>query len=168
MPDTLTSRRGIKTIAGIYRHLVREGHSIYVATSHQRVVGGVVVVEQQKKSLAFFSLVYRPTSWIATARGLGASDFSRQLLDLVAVKRRTRNLSAHHYIVAVYVDPTSRRSGVARHLLTHAIARARERRVTLTVDTLLANTPAQQLYLDLGFISYAKTALSVIFTLDPE
>ena len=168
MPETITSQRGALTLAGIYRRLLRHGHSIYVATKRENVVGGIVVMEHQQHRSTLFTLVHRPQSWLGAIRQLGVAAFFQQLRDVVAVQRIASNLPAHNYIVAVYVDSATRRAGVARQLLTQATESARARGVVLAVDTLQSNSAAQQLYRSLGFMEYQRTRKSVMFTLAVE
>jgi ribosomal protein S18 acetylase RimI-like enzyme len=165
MPETITSQRGALTLAGIYRRLLRHGHSIYVATMQGNVVGGIVVMEHQQHRSTLLTLVHRPQSWLGAIRQLGVASFFQQLRDVVAVQRIASKLPAHNYIVAVYVDSATRRAGVARQLLTQAMESARARGVVLAVDTLQANSAAQHLYRSLGFMEYQRTKKSVIFTL---
>ena len=165
MPETITSQRGALTLAGIYRRLLRHGHSIYVATKRENVVGGIVVMEHQQHRSTLFTLVHRPQSWLGAIRQLGVASFFQQLRDVVAVQRIASKLPAHNYIVAVYVDSATRRAGVARQLLTQAMESARARGVVLAVDTLQSNSAAQHLYRSLGFMEYQRTKKSVIFTL---
>lgn len=165
MPETITSQRGALTLAGIYRRLLRHGHSIYVATKRENVVGGIVVMEHQQHRSTLLTLVHRPQSWLGAIRQLGVASFFQQLRDVVAVQRIASKLPAHNYIVAVYVDSATRRAGVARQLLTQAMESARARGVVLAVDTLQANSAAQHLYRSLGFMEYQRTKKSVIFTL---
>jgi len=165
MPETITSQRGALTLAGIYRRLLRHGHSIYVATKRENVVGGIVVMEHQQHRSTLFTLVHRPQSWLGAVRQLGVASFFQQLRDVVAVQRIASKLPAHNYIVAVYVDSATRRAGVARQLLTQAMESARARGVVLAVDTLQSNSAAQHLYRSLGFMEYQRTKKSVIFTL---
>ena len=168
MPETITSQRGALTLAGIYRRLLRHGHSIYVATKREIVVGGIVVMEHQQHRSTLFTLVHRPQSWLGAIRQLGVASFFQQLRDVVAVQRIASKLPAHNYIVAVYVDSATRRAGVARQLLTQAMESARARGVVLAVDTLQANSAAQHLYRSLGFMEHQRTKKSVIFTLGVE
>lgn len=165
MPETITSQRGALTLAGIYRRLLRHGHSIYVATKREIVVGGIVVMEHQQHRSTLFTLVHRPQSWLGAIRQLGVASFFQQLRDVVAVQRIASKLPAHNYIVAVYVDSATRRAGVARQLLTQAMESARARGVVLAVDTLQSNSAAQHLYRSLGFMEHQRTKKSVIFTL---
>jgi len=168
MPETITSQRGALTLAGIYRRLLRHGHSIYVATKRENVVGGIVVMEHQQHRSTLFTLVHRPQSWLGAIRQLGVASFFQQLHDVVAVQRIASNLPAHNYIVAVYVDSATRRAGVARQLLTQAMESAQARGVVLAVDTLQSNSAARQLYRSLGFMEYQRTRKSVMFTLAVE
>ena len=168
MPETITSQRGALTLAGIYRRLLRHGHSIYVATKRENVVGGIVVMEHQQHRSTLLTLVHRPQSWLGAIRQLGVASFFQQLRDVVAVQRIASKLPAHNYIVAVYVDSATRRAGVARQLLTQAMESARARGVVLAVDTLQSNSAAQQLYRSLGFMEYQRTRKSVMFTLAVE
>jgi ribosomal protein S18 acetylase RimI-like enzyme len=168
MPETITSQRGALTLAGIYRRLLRHGHSIYVATKRENVVGGIVVMEHQQHRSTLLTLVHRPQSWLGAIRQLGVASFFQQLRDVVAVQRIASKLPAHNYIVAVYVDSATRRAGVARQLLTQAMESARARGVVLAVDTLQSNSAAQHLYRSLGFMEYQRTKKSVIFTLGVE
>lgn len=168
MPETITSQRGALTLAGIYRRLLRHGHSIYVATMQGNVVGGIVVMEHQQNRSTLFTLVHRPQSWLGAVRQLGVASFFQQLRDVVAVQRVSSKLPAHNYIVAAYVDSATRRVGVARQLLTQAMESARARGVVLAVDTLQSNSAAQQLYRSLGFMEYQRTRKSVMFTLAVE
>ena len=164
MPETITSQRGAATLAGIYERLLRNGHSIYVATRHGSVIGGIVILEHHRNRATLFTIIHRPWSWMIAIRRLGIAAFSKQLLDLLAVQRATRGLPAHNYIVAVYVDPETRRAGVARQLLGRAVDDARSRGVALAVDTLQSNSSAQHLYLNLGFAERQRTKKSVVFT----
>lgn len=168
MPETITSQRGAVTLAGIYERLLDHGNSIYVATLHGSVVGGVVILEHTRNRAALFTMIHRPWSWMSALRRLGVAAFSKQLLDVIAVQQAASRLPAHDYIIAVYVDPVTRRAGIARELLGHAIENARSRGVALAVDTLRLNSSAQHLYRNLGFREQHRTKKSVMFTVEVE
>lgn len=168
MPETITSQRGAVTLAGIYERLLQNGHSIYVATRQGSVLGGIVILEHHRKRATLFTVIHRPWSWMIAIRRLGIAAFSKQLLDVLAVQQAAGSLPAHNYIVAVYVDPGTRRAGIARQLLGRAMEDARSRGVALAVDTLQSNSSAQHLYLNLGFTEQQRTKKSVMFTVGVE
>lgn len=168
LPKTITSQRDAVTLAGIYERLLQNGHAIYVATRHGSVLGGIVILEHHRKRATVFTLIHRPWSWISAIRRLGVAAFSKQLLNILAVQRAARGLPAHNYIVAVYVDPETRRAGIARQLLGCAVEDARSRRVALAVDTLQSNSSAQVLYRNLGFTERQRTKKSVMLTVGVE
>ena len=168
MPETITSQRGAVTLAGIYERLLQNGHSIYVATRHGSVIGGIVILEHHRRRATLFTVIHRPWSWTLAIRRLGIAAFSKQLLDLLAVRQAAGGLPAHNYIVAVYVDPGTRRTGIARQLLERAMGDALSQGVALAVDTLQSNSNAQHLYLNLGFTEQQRTMKSVMFTVGVE
>lgn len=168
MPETITSQRGTVTLAGIYERLLQNGHSIYVATRQGSVLGGIVILEHHRKRATLFTVIHRPWSWMIAIRRLGIAAFSKQLLDVLAVQQAAGSLPAHNYIVAVYVDPGTRRAGIARQLLGRAMEDARSQRVALAVDTMQSNSSAQHLYLNLGFTEQQRTKKSVMFTVGVE
>lgn len=163
LPHTLNSQRGSETLVGIYRHLVHEGHSIYAVTKNKTIVAGAVVLVHHKKQSTVFALTHRPWSWLSALRSLGVTAFSGQLIDLLAVRCAKMRLPAHNYIVAVYVDPVHRRTGIARQLIRHVMDDAKDHEVALAVDTMKSNPSAQQFYRVLGFTEQRRTKRSVIF-----
>jgi len=164
LSDTLTSNRGAKTLGGIYRRLIRKGHSLFVARVDNTVVGGVMVMIHDVERATLFSVVYRPWSWISVLRHLGVRELVAQLRDLAHVMRCNARLAPHDYIVALYVDQSARRHGVARTLIARASAEATSRGVGLAVDTLSTNEPARTFYHSVGFREFAVTPRSQVFT----
>lgn len=163
LPGTLTSARGAPVVAAIYRRLVREGHSLYLAVDGDSVIGGVMVMLDGRARATPFTAGYRPRSWLSVVRKLGVRASLLQVGDLVQVMRRAGRLAPHDYIVALYVDERVRRLGVARSLLAGAAADSSGRGVGLGVDTLQDNDAARRLYESQGFREDAATSRSRIF-----
>lgn len=64
------------------------------------------------------------------------------------------------HVVAVYVAPSWRRTGLAPALLNHLIAEARTAGLLLlTLSVTVGNTAARQLYLSAGFVPYGVEPL---------
>jgi len=168
LAGTLTSARGAPVVAAIYRRLVRDGHSLYLAVEGDTVIGGVMVMLDGKRRATSYTASYRPWSWLSVVRSLGAGASLQQLRDLIQVMRRTGRLARHDYIVALYVDERARRLGVARSLLTRATADSSGRGVGVGVDTLRGNDAARRLYESEGFRELATTSRSRIFIRSSE
>jgi len=166
LPGTLTSQRGSKTTAGLYRHLLLQGHAAHIAISSNRVVGGLIVMRHGCRKSNIFIAMYRPWSWIIALHSLGVRNAFTQLQDLSILHRASQQLAPHDYIVALYVADSSRRIGVASKLVQQAISDAKIRGVGLAVDTTLANDSARNLYKSLGFAESHQTKYSVQFTLE--
>ncbi len=162
--DTVTSARGQRNIQYSYNHLTHHGHTVYVLTEEETVVGGLAVVASNRRYSPLALLLHRPESWILAIRRLGFSDLFSKLRDLLAVRRQARTLKNHDYIVALFVDEGVRRQGLARQLLERAINDSSARGVGLAVDTALSNVAAQTLYASLGFVGHSRTSRSVILT----
>jgi ribosomal protein S18 acetylase RimI-like enzyme len=168
LPGTLTSQRGAKTTAGIYRYLVRHGHAAYLArdsSASNELAGGLIVMRHACKQSKLFLVAYRPWSWLITLRALGIRKALAQSQDLARLQNATKQLGPHDYIAAVYVAESSRRLGLARQLIEYAIADAKLRDVGIAVDTTLTNESAKNLYQSLGFAEFYRTNVSVQFTL---
>lgn len=168
LAGTLTSARGAPVVAAIYRRLVRDGHSLYLAVEGDTVIGGVMVMLDGKRRATSYTASYRPRSWLSVVRSLGAGASLQQLRDLIQVMRRTGRLARHDYIVALYVDERARRLGVARSLLARATADSSGRGVGVGVDTLRGNDAARRLYESEGFRELATTSRSRIFIRSSE
>lgn len=169
LPGTLTSQRGAKTTAGLYRHLVRQGHAAHLALvkndlTSGNLAGGLIVMRHGCKQSALFFIAYRPWSWLIALRALGLRKAFAQSQDLAKLQSAAKQLGPHDYIIAVYVAESSRRLGVARQLIEHAIADANLRGVGIAVDTTLSNDSAKNLYQSLGFKESYRTDVSVQFT----
>lgn len=162
--DTITSNRGVHTLERIYRRLTRSGHTVYRAAADGRTVGGLVVLKNALNRQSIFIVFTNPLSWIRTIRSLGPKDFLRQLVDLVAVKQIAKNLPLTDYGVALYVDETARRMGVAKTLLMRALMDADSRGVSYSADVMLENTAIRELYRTLGLREAGRTRFSVILT----
>ena len=167
LPGTLTSQRGAKTTAGIYRYLVRHGHAAYLArdnSASNELAGGLIVMRHACKQSKLFLVAYRPWSWLIALRSLGIRKAFAQSRDLARLQNAAKQLGPYDYIVAVYVAESFRRLGVARQLIEHAIANAKLRGVGIAVDTTLTNDSAKNLYQSLGFKESYRTDVSVQFT----
>jgi ribosomal protein S18 acetylase RimI-like enzyme len=168
LPGTLTSQRGAKTTAGIYRYLVRHGHAAYLArdnSASNELAGGLIVMRHACKQSKLFLVAYRPWSWLITLRALGIRKALAQSQELARLQNAAKQLGPHDYIAAVYVAESSRRLGLARQLIEYAIADAKLRDVGIAVDTTLTNESAKNLYQSLGFAEFYRTNVSVQFTL---
>lgn len=168
LPGTLTSQRGVKAVAGIYRHLVRRGHAAHLALARNRsandnMAGGLIVIRHGCARSTSFVLMYRPWSWLVALRAIGIREFLSQLYDLARRRNAAKQLDPHDYIAAVYVAETSRRLGLARQLVELAIADAKTRGVGVVVDTTLSNESAKSLYETMGFDEFFRTNVSVLF-----
>ena len=171
LPGTLTSQRGAKTTAGLYRHLVRQGHAAHLALARDKsasdnLAGGLIVMRHACAQSRIFLVAYRPWSWLVALRSLGIRKAFAQSQDLTRLQNAAKQLEPHDYIVAVYVAESFRRLGVARQLIEHAMANAKLRGVGIAVDTTVTNESAKNLYQSLGFIESYRTDISVQFTLD--
>jgi ribosomal protein S18 acetylase RimI-like enzyme len=166
LPNTITSQRGSATLIGIYRKLLHQDHSITVAVSDEKVVGGTVVLRASRPSSRWFILLYRPWSWWLAMYRLGLTSFFRQLVDVITLQRSADSLQPHDYIIAVYVDEDFRGLGIGRDLVESAIENSRMRHVGLMVDTNSDNSVALSLYRQLGFQVCRQTKLSTMFTLE--
>lgn len=165
LPGTITSKRGAGAVAGIYAKLLDDEHSIQLAISQDRVVGGIVVTRSSQHISQRFILLHRPLSWWSALRSLGIASFGLQILDIAQLQRLSKALPPHDYIVAVYVDESFRGIGLGRQLVQRAIDAAGADHVGLAVDTYRTNQIAQQLYRQLEFSEYKQTRLSTLLTL---
>ena len=165
LPETLTSQRGNKTVEGLYRHLLRQGHTVHFATVGDGLVGGLIVMRHACRQSNMFMTMYRPWTWIRAFRFLGVRKVFVQILELTELRRAARQLAPHDYIIALCVASSSRRIGVASNMLQHAITNAKVRGVGLAVDTTLLNNSARNQYMSIGFVESHRTKLSVQYTL---
>lgn len=165
---TLTSRRGAPVVAGIYRRLIRKGHSLYVALEEESLLGGLMVMVHGHSRATSFTITHRPWSWVSVLGKLGVLETLQQVRDLVKVMHHTSQLAPHDYIVALYVDERARRLGLARRLLACAAQDSARRGVDLGVDTLQDNVSARRLYASFGFREVVTTPRSQIFTWPSE
>lgn len=168
LPGTLTSQRGVRTVVGIYRHLVRRGHAAHLALDKNKsgddnMAGGLIVIRHARAQSTGFVLIYRPWSWLVALRAIGVHEVFSQLSDLVRRRNAAKQLDPHDYIAAVYIAETSRRLGLARQLIELAIADAKTRGVGIAVDTTLSNESAKNLYETMGFNEFYRTNVSVLF-----
>ena len=157
--------RGYKTTQGLYRHLLRHGHTIHLATTENRVVGALIIFRHSCRKSHLFLMLYRPWSWFNTLRVFEIRNTFQLLQDLYSLQRATRQLTPHDYIAALYVDDSARRLGIASRLIQCAITDTRVRSVGLAVDTALTNESAKSLYISLGFVESRRTKISAQFTL---
>jgi ribosomal protein S18 acetylase RimI-like enzyme len=170
LPGTLTSQRGAKTTAGLYRYLVGQGHAAHLAlardkSASENLAGGLIVMRHGCAQSRIFLVAYRPWSWLITLRALGIRKALAQSQELARLQNAAKQLGPHDYIAAVYVAESSRRLGLARQLIEYAIADAKLRDVGIAVDTTLTNESAKNLYQSLGFAEFYRTNVSVQFTL---
>jgi len=168
LPRTLTSRRGASALAGIYRRLLREGHSLYVALEEDSLLGGLMVMVHGNSRATLLTISHRPRSWVSVLERLGVLETLQQLRDLASIMHHRGRLVPHDYILALYVDERARRLGVARSLLARAVEDSSLRGVKVGVDTLKDNYSARQLYLTFGFHEVFSTSRSKIFIWAPE
>lgn len=168
LPHTLTANRGVRTVEGLYRHLLSLNHDIYAAVRGADVIGGVVVTKAGVPAGSRFLLLHRPSSWILALRHLGPTKFFQQLADLIALRIRISHWPPHDYIIAIYVSEQSRRLGVATELLRLCTAAADSSHVTLGVDTAIDNVNALRLYRSSGFIEQSRTKTSLLLTRNAE
>lgn len=168
LPHTLTSNRGVKTVEGLYRHLLQRNHDIYAAVQGADVIGGVVVTKAGVPAGPSFLLLHRPFSWILALGRLGPINFFKQFTDLASLQIRISRLQPHDHIIALYVSERSRRLGVATELLRQCIATAASSHVVLGVDTAIDNLNALSLYRSTGFVEQSRTRLSVLLTRNAE
>jgi ribosomal protein S18 acetylase RimI-like enzyme len=94
---------------------------------------------------------------------LGAFTSDAKLVGSLGLSRETRMAVQHKAsLVAMYVDPAFRRSGVGTKLVTKALECARQQPslvlVRLVVDS--ENTDAVQLFERLGFVHYGREPLA--------
>ena len=165
LPSTLTSKRGCITTQGLYRHLLRHGHTIHLATIENRVVGALVIFRHSCRKSQLFLMLYRPWSWFNTLRIFEIRNTFQLLQDLYSLQRASRQLTPHDYIAALYVGNSARRLGIASQLIQHAITDTKARSVGIAVDTALTNESAKRLYISLGFVESRRTKISAQFTL---
>ncbi|KMP36463.1 acetyltransferase [Bacillus cereus] len=101
----------------------------------------------------------------ATSCTFGAFNEKNQLVGVVTLLTEEKEAYKHKgHIVAMYVDASNRRSGLARELIRKAIERAREMNLEqLTLGVVSKNEPAKKLYESMGFQTYGieKRALKI-------
>ncbi len=168
LPDSLNSQRGTRALYGIYQHLVKHGHIVYLVVENNRVQGGEVVFRADVRPIRRYALLYRPLSWFRALRLSGPLKFLQQGFDLVRTDAFRKKLPSHDYISALYISPSQRRSGFGSALIQRAINDARCRRVGLAVDTQKLNLIAHQFYSSLGFKKIGETKQSVTYFLAPD
>ncbi|AZQ47419.1 GNAT family N-acetyltransferase [Bacillus albus] len=101
----------------------------------------------------------------ATSCTFGAFNEKNQLVGVVTLLTEEKEAYKHKgHIIAMYVDASNRRSGLARELIRKAIERAREMNLEqLTLGVVSTNEPAKKLYESMGFQTYGieKRALKI-------
>ncbi|KXY35566.1 GNAT family N-acetyltransferase [Bacillus sp. FSL K6-0067] len=101
----------------------------------------------------------------ATSCTFGAFNADHQLVGVVTLLTEEKEAYKHQgHIVAMYVDASNRRSGLARELIRKAIEKAREMDLEqLTLGVVSTNEPAKKLYESMGFQTYGieKRALKI-------
>lgn len=92
----------------------------------------------------------------ATSCTVGAFNEEKQLVGVVTLLTEEKEAYKHKgHIVAMYVDASNRRSGLARELICKAIERAKEMNLEqLTLGVVSTNEPAKKLYESMGFKTY--------------
>ena len=100
-----------------------------------------------------------------TSCTFGAFNEKNQLVGVVTLLTEEKEAYKHKgHIVAMYVDASNRRSGLARELIRKAIEKAREMNLEqLTLGVVSTNDPAKKLYESMGFQMYGieKRALKI-------
>ncbi|MGF9853483.1 GNAT family N-acetyltransferase [Bacillus paramobilis] len=101
----------------------------------------------------------------ATSCTFGAFNADHQLVGVVTLLTEEKEAYKHKgHIVAMYVDASNRRSGLARELIRKAIEKAREMDLEqLILGVVSTNEPAKKLYESMGFQTYGieKRALKI-------
>ncbi|WP_163253675.1 GNAT family N-acetyltransferase [Bacillus tropicus] len=101
----------------------------------------------------------------ATSCTFGAFNADHQLVGVVTLLTEEKEAYKHKgHIVAMYVDASNRRSGLARELIRKAIEKAREMDLEqLTLGVVSTNEPAKKMYESMGFQTYGieKRALKI-------
>lgn len=164
LPGTLTSSRGAKTIAGLYRLMLGRNHIIYVAHSANKVVGGLVVTKANARSCAALLVSHRPWTWLLVLGRLGPMSLLRQVTDLLSLRTRSNKMKPHDYINALFVSEGCRRMGVATQLLNRCFVESVLENVGLAVDTEIINQSALRLYRSNGFSEKYWTKHSALLT----
>jgi GNAT superfamily N-acetyltransferase len=90
------------------------------------------------------------------APGLTVGAFAgEQLVGMASYVPQTRLKTRHKaFMVAVYLKPAWRSTGVGRAMVETIIAHARRQRVILQCGAAMHNLPARRLYHALGFVPY--------------
>ncbi|MED3024446.1 MULTISPECIES: GNAT family N-acetyltransferase [Bacillus] len=91
-----------------------------------------------------------------TSCTFGAFNEKNQLVGVVTLLTEEKEAYKHKgHIVAMYVDASNRRSGLARELIRKAIERAIEMSLEqLNLGVVSTNEPAKKLYESMGFKTY--------------
>ncbi|PEU73057.1 GNAT family N-acetyltransferase [Bacillus cereus] len=101
----------------------------------------------------------------ATSCTFGAFNADHQLVGVVTLLTEEKEAYKHKgHIVAMYVDASNRRSGLACELIRKAIEKAREMDLEqLILGVVSTNEPAKKLYESMGFQTYGieKRALKI-------
>lgn len=164
LPNTLTSSRGSATIAGLYDYLLKHHHKIHIAMVGGDAVAGLVVLRSGLPVSALSVLTHRPWSWSSSLIRLGPRSVMFHILELVRLRRSSRQLPPHDYITALYVADSARRSGVASELVAIAQQDATRNGHGLAVDTAIENEAAFRFYQSVGFVEKCRTKRSIMFT----
>lgn len=92
----------------------------------------------------------------ATSCTFGAFNEKNQLVGVVTLLTEEKEAYKHKgHIVAMYVDASNRRSGLARELIRKAIEKAKEMDLEqLTLGVVSTNVPAKNLYEAMDFQTY--------------
>lgn len=143
---TLTSHRGLATVAALYQVVQNSNCKIFLAIDDE-LIAGVIAIRQLGTKIPNFRLLTRnPWTWLRAGRTLGLRRFIREIKESLLIQRMYAKYDNHDHILSLFVSPQFRNEGIGSALLDLAISSARSRNVAICVDTRVDNASAIRLY----------------------
>lgn len=164
LAGTLTSKRGIRAIRGLYQRLLSTGGSLVVAKQKGQLVGVMSFTPNHRAMASISTLAIHPLSWIRVFSSRRVAETIKEFVDAVKVSQKLVVYENHMiYITTVFVSESQKKTGIASLLFERVNARSLDLSVPVVVDTRLANISARLFYEKMGMQRIAQTRLSVIF-----
>lgn len=162
LPDSINSMRGEKSVAWIYRYVLKKKQCVIVAAGAGRIAGVITATDSRRPPSTLTIAAVFPLRWVALLLGRPLQ-LIRLLSDAVSLAHARTRAGDHLYIAALVVEPSRHRSGIGLQLVMEVVQSAKRAGLKVLVDTHRDNEPARRLYEAAGFRQIYETKLSVMF-----
>lgn len=143
---TLTSHRGLSTVAALYK-IVHDSNCKIVVAIVDGLIAGVIAIRELGTKVPNFRLLTRnPWTWLRAGRILGLRRLMSEIKESMLIQRMYAKYDDHDHILSLFVSPQFRREGIGNALLDLATSSARSRNAAICVDTRANNSNAIRLY----------------------